>query len=99
MDLLIEHGIGLTQEQHTLLSLDEEWWGDVAPEIAAPAIEQPQKTGPPAVTYPLLVRLTSHGQTFEAEMLDASSRMRYAGVEYRSPSGEEESSAQRHYSE
>jgi hypothetical protein len=28
-----------------------------------------------------------HGQTVEAELLDAAGRTRYAGVEYRSPSG------------
>jgi restriction system protein len=29
LELLIQHGIGVTQEQHTLLSLDEEWWGEL----------------------------------------------------------------------
>jgi len=88
LDLLVEHGIGVTQEQHTLLSLDEEWWGDVAPEIKVPAISrEPDQPAPPVVTYPLLVRLTAHGQTVEAKMLDADGLMLYAGVEYNSPSG------------
>jgi hypothetical protein len=87
LDLLIEHGIGVTQEQHTLLSLDEEWWGEVAPESTEPdAGKGVRKPVPPPVAFPLLVQLTLHGQTLEAEMLDASGRMRYAGIEYGSPS-------------
>ena len=30
LELLIQYGIGVTEEQHTLLALDEEWWGEVA---------------------------------------------------------------------
>jgi restriction system protein len=48
LDLLILHGIGVTQEQHTLLSLDEEWWGEVAGEgsleesaLAESPVDQP----------------------------------------------------------
>ncbi len=32
LDLLIKHSIGVTQEQHFLLSLDEEWWGELVGE-------------------------------------------------------------------
>jgi len=88
LDLLIEHSIGVAQEQHTLLSLDEEWWGELTGE-AAP-MPQPQPTAKPlspAVTYPLPIQATAHGQAVEAELLDADGRVRYAGVEYRSPSG------------
>jgi restriction system protein len=34
-DLLIRHRIGVTAEQHTVYSLDEEWWGDMAGEPEA----------------------------------------------------------------
>jgi hypothetical protein len=88
LELLIQHGIGVTQEQHTLLSLDEEWWGEVAAADVLPVSPpEPEKSTPPAVIYPLPVRLTTGGKTFEAEILDASGRMRYGGIEYRSPSG------------
>ena len=29
LELLIEHGIGVNKEQHTVLSLDEEWWDEL----------------------------------------------------------------------
>jgi restriction system protein len=88
LELLIKHGIGVTQEQHTLLSLDEEWWGELTGEdTQPPAPEPPAKPAPPPVIYPLPIQATVHGQTVEAELLDASGRTRYKGVEYRSPSG------------
>jgi hypothetical protein len=87
LHLLIQHGIGVTQEQHTLLSLDEEWWGELTGEDTRPPPPLPAKPAPPLLTYPLLVRATVHGQTVEAELLDAGGRTQYAGVEYRSPSG------------
>jgi restriction system protein len=88
LELLIQHGIGVTQEQHTLLSLDEEWWGELTGESTPPLpVPPPAKPAIPAVTYPLPIQATAHGQTFEAELLDAEGCTRYAGVEYRSPSG------------
>jgi restriction system protein len=81
LDLLIQHRIGITAAQHTVYSLDEEWWGDVAGETAMSAPR------PPAVTYPLPIQATAHGQTFQAELLDAGGRVRYNGTDYRSPSG------------
>jgi hypothetical protein len=88
LELLIQHGIGVTQEQHTLLSLDEEWWGELTGEpTPSPPVPPLAKPAPPAVSYPLPIQATAHGQTFEAELLDAGGRTRYFGMEYRSPSG------------
>jgi len=88
LDLFIRHGIGVTQEQHTLLSLDEEWWGELAGETTVPVAPPAMcKPSPPAVSYPLPVQALIRGQTFEGELLDASGRMRYEGEDYRSPSG------------
>jgi restriction system protein len=83
LELLIEHRIGVTAEQHTVYSLDEEWWGDIIGE-PEPVLAKPV---PPPVSYPLLIQATPHGQTVQAELLDASGRVRYDGAEYRSPSG------------
>jgi restriction system protein len=88
LELLIQHGIGVTQEQHTLLSLDEEWWGELTGELTPPPpVQLPAKPALRAVGYPLPIQATAHGQTFAAELLDAKGRTRYAGVKYRSPSG------------
>jgi restriction system protein len=87
LDLLIQHGIGVTQEQHTLLSLDEEWWGELAGDIQPPENPPPIRPVPSPITCPLSLQATVHGQTVEAELLDATGRTHYAGIEYRSPSG------------
>ena len=85
LDLLIKHGIGVTAEQHTIYSLDEEWWGDIVSE-PDPVSSQP-KTVLPSVIYPLCIQASHHNQVMQAELLDSTGRVRYAGVEYQSPSG------------
>jgi hypothetical protein len=85
---LVKHSIGVTQEQHTLLSLDDEWWGELTGEHAETVVPPiPPKPSPPVVGYPLAVRATIRGQTFDGELLDPSGRMCYKSKEYRSPSG------------
>ena len=88
LGLLIQHGIGVTQEQHTVLALDDEWWGEVAGEaVSPPEPAAPAQSTSPKVGFPLAVQATVHGETLEAELIDIAGRMRYQGVEYRSPSG------------
>lgn len=83
--LLIRHEIGVVLEQHTLHTLDEEWWGDVV------GANGPQPTPPPVATptvsYPLLIRAKTKQGQHEAELLDAGGRTRYNGSEFQSPSG------------
>jgi restriction system protein len=92
LDLLVKHGIGVTQEEHLLLSLDEEWWGEVAGEqpTTTPTPQPPAVSG---ISYPLPVRATFRGQTVDGELLDASGRMRYGGTEFDSPSAAGEAAA------
>ena len=91
LDLLIQHRIGVTAEEHTVYSLDEEWWGEVAGQAEGkpePPLPVPTPTPvPPAVVYPLSIRAEIKAGSFSAEMLDAGGRVRYNGVEYQSPSG------------
>jgi restriction system protein len=74
LDLLIRHKIGVTAEQYTVYSSDEEWWDDVAGKAdTLPAqidVEEPVAT---QVTYPLPIRATAHSQTYKAELLDRNS--------------------------
>lgn len=86
LDLLIEHKIGVIAEQHTVFSLDEDWWGDVAEkneEITIPVKQYPQLN----ITYPVKITANAHGQTFEAELVDDNGRVNFNGVLFRSPSG------------
>lgn len=83
ISLLLEHSIGVTSDQHTVYSLHEEWWSEVVLEETEVVAE----TILPQITYPCPIRATARGQTFEAQLLDASGRVLYNGVEYKSPSG------------
>ncbi len=86
--LLIQHEIGVVLERHTLHTLDEEWWGDVAGESAVTATTPEETTVIiPTVVYPLPIQATIKKGYFTAELLDASGRTRFNGVEYQSPSG------------
>lgn len=86
LDLLIEHRIGVTAEQHTVHSLDEEWWGDVAEEtevLVTTAKQVPRYR----VKYPVKITATAQGQIFEAELLDESGQVKFKGQLFQSPSG------------
>jgi len=87
LGLLIKHGIGVSEQQHLLLSLDEEWWGEVLGE-GPPTSTPPPAVGPAAtaIAYPLPVRAMVRRQALDAELLDASGRIRYSEIEYGSPS-------------
>jgi restriction system protein len=85
--LLIQHEIGVVLERHTLHTLDEEWWGDVAGEPENESERNPPVVNAPAVVYPLFIRAVTKKGEFEAELLDAAGRTRYNGTEYQSPSG------------
>ncbi len=83
--LLIQHEIGVATERHLVHTLDEEWWGDVAGEAEPESL--PASPSRPIVTYPLPIRAETKKGQYEAELLDASGRVRYSGTEYQSPSG------------
>lgn len=86
LDLLIEHRIGVTAEQHIVYSLDEEWWGGVIEETEA-LVTTAKQLSQPKVNYPMLITATAHGQTFEAELLDERGHVKLNGTLYHSPSG------------
>jgi hypothetical protein len=86
LDLLIEYRIGVTAEEHTVYSLDKEWWGDVAEETEI-LLTTAKQTPQPQVKYPVKITATAHHQTFEAELLDERGRVSFRGTLYQSPSG------------
>ncbi|MCB9098372.1 MAG: restriction endonuclease [Anaerolineales bacterium] len=86
--LLIRHEIGVVNERHTLHTLDEAWWDDVAGADESLPEPMPQtivETSP--VTYPLPIWAKTKKAHFQAELLDINGRTCYNGVEYQSPSG------------
>lgn len=90
LELLITHGIGVNKEQHTVLSLDEEWWGELigaAPdEPAEEQVEGETAVAGTAPAFPLTV-CAGHAPEITAQLLDSAGLMIYAGQQYNSPSG------------
>lgn len=87
LELLIEHGIGVNKEQHTVLSLDEEWWGELIGNVDEPV---PVLEEPPLrevnIGFPITVQSITNPPV-TAQLLNAQGLMLYAGQEYGSPSG------------
>jgi restriction system protein len=88
VELLIEHAIGVKGEDHRVLSLDDDYWSvidkpDVEETITAPNATKP----PPSLAYPMMIRGKVDDRYHYAELIGATGRVSYAGVEYRSPSG------------
>lgn len=91
LELLIAHEIGVTKHQHTVLSLDEEWWGEVTgASITRPTSSQlpdvevsPVK--PMQVTFPISVRAGNDPEK-TALLLGPDGRMTYNGQQFGSPS-------------
>ena len=89
LELLIKHGIGVNKEQHTVLSLDEEWWGELIGESVETEVVKPEivvKTAVVNVTFPIRVH-ASHNPEIVAQLLNAKGLMTFEGKEYLSPSG------------
>lgn len=86
LNLLRDHGIGVKAGQHTVYSLDEEWWGEIV--TTSRGLEPPSPPPPPlpTVPFPVSIQARVHGQTFFAELLNGKGTVRYDGQEYRSPS-------------
>lgn len=86
LDLLIAKGIGVKAEQRTLVSLDEEWWGDIVTTSRVGDPPPPPPSPPPPVPFPVSIQATVQGQTYSAELLNGKGTVRYNGQEYQSPS-------------
>ena len=86
LNLLIEHGIGVTAEQHTVYSLDEEWWGDVSEETEN-LLSVAKRAPRPEVIYPVKIKATARGRSYEAELINANGQVKFDGQLFGSPSG------------
>ena len=91
LELLIAHEIGVTKHQHTVLALDEEWWGEVTGGVTVetpsldPSNAKAQLTETMQVTFPIMVRAgNNEGKT--ALLHGPAGSMTYDGQQYGSPS-------------
>ncbi len=88
LELLVEHGIGVNKEQHTVLSLDEEWWGELIGSEVEPVVDVVVKPEPAVacVAFPLTVQGNTNPPV-TAQLVNAQGLMEYEGKQYKSPSG------------
>lgn len=86
LELLIEHGIGVNKEQHTVLSLDEEWWGELigVTEKTVPEIAEPIRVVI-KVNFPLPVQANNNPDVV-GTLLNDQGHIQFNGQTYTSPS-------------
>lgn len=90
VDLLIQHQVGITQQQYTVPAIDPDFWSevlgvsftepDVQP-VSLPAVKA--KTSSPK--FPIPIQGKHHDQVFQAELLDLRGTVRYNGQDYPTP--------------
>lgn len=82
LELLIDHGIGVEKESHTVLALDDEYWAEFVE-----TEPEPEPAAEPAalVTFPLIVR-ASNDHEINARLLNQEGHMVFRGQTYTSPS-------------
>ena len=86
LELLIEHGIGVNKEQHTVLSLDEEWWGELIGETEETLSEQAEPVRAVIeVNYPMPVQASNNPEVV-GMMLNKNGHIQFNGQTYTSPS-------------
>jgi restriction system protein len=92
VDLLIEHQVGVANEEYTVPVLDDEFWSEIlGDEVAEIESQSPARNhrGKSAsrVKYPLPIQAKHKGQVYKAELLNPEGKVKYAGQIYDSPSG------------
>ena len=90
LDLLIQHRIGIQEEAHTIISLDDEWWIEMSGEVSSVEISKrkdPEIDGTLSLSFPLSITAKYHGETIYAELIDKQGRIILEGVKYETPSG------------
>ena len=91
LELLIAHEIGVAKHQHTVLSLDEEWWSEVTGSVVVettpfdPSNVNAQLIATTQIEFPIMVRAGNNAEK-TALLLGPDGRMTYDGQPYGSPS-------------
>jgi restriction system protein len=87
IELLIKHSVGVNKEQHTVFSLDQEWWNEII-EIEDEGTPTPEKE-PISVKieldYPVIVRALNNPNLI-GQLLNAEGHMIFNDQKYTSPS-------------
>jgi restriction system protein len=91
VDLLIDHQVGVANQEHVVQVVDEDYWDDILGEDRAqPTAKSPtqktEKASTIRIKLPLPIQAKYKGQVFQAELLDIGGKVRYDGVLYETPS-------------
>lgn len=87
ISLLFQYQVGVKQEQHTVHSIDTEYWTEVlGVPIEEPVPSNSAKGRQPKIHFPLAVCAQHNGQTFEGQLLDIQGHVRWRGQDFATPS-------------
>jgi restriction system protein len=91
VELLIQHQVGVKQEEYTIPVLDEEYWteilGEVVEETDGLLSKDSKKTiKKPSIKFPLPIQAMYKGQVYQAELLDIGGNVRFQADIYETPS-------------
>jgi restriction system protein len=82
VDLLIQHQVGVKQEQYTVPSIDSEYWTEVLGVFFEEETIDKKDKKSPKIKFPLSVEGTHNGQIFLAKLLDDKGTILLDGKEY-----------------
>jgi restriction system protein len=85
--LLFDYKLGIKEEQHTVRSIDAEYWRETFgvnfEEPIRPEVKKSKKT---EIVFPVVIRAQHKGETFMGELLDLEGNVRWNGQIYETPS-------------
>lgn len=92
IELLVKHSIGVNKEPHTVITLDEEWWGEanaelsVDPGLATPIAKSIKPENPARfLSFPLTVRAIN-APDLTGTLINPKGQMEFRNTKYGSPS-------------
>ncbi len=86
--LLFEYKLGIKEEQHTVHSIDTEYWREAfGVNFEEPLDTETKKPKKTKISLPLIIRAKHKGEIFMGELLDLEGNVRWNGQQYTTPSG------------
>lgn len=83
--LLFEYKLGIKEEQHTIHSIDTEYWREAFGVNFAPPINAKKKPQRVKVNFPISIQAQHRGATYTAQLLDIKGSVSLEDKEYPTP--------------
>jgi restriction system protein len=90
VDLLIQHQVGVKQEEYVVPVLDDDYWSEILGENSIEFIGKAEKIASAdissdRVNFPLPIQANHKGKQYEAELLSLDGTVRFEGTVYETP--------------